>query len=95
MSINRSDFKITNPDYIALKNWIHNFLDDIVFKYTNKQYYQKGRENRKKEEETDKFSTLNRIVTNEIGNNYRLCYQELPEKNNSDRPKTRIGNNKQ
>jgi hypothetical protein len=79
MNINRNKFKITSPDYVALVKWLHDFLTNVVFRYTLKEYYQKDRENRKKTLESHNLKTLRDIVESGMGSTYDLRLSRLAE----------------
>jgi hypothetical protein len=43
MNIDRKSFRVTHPDYLALQNWLHQYLRQKVFKIAN-EIYVEGRE---------------------------------------------------
>jgi hypothetical protein len=80
MNINRSSFKITNADYIALRGWLHSFLNEEIFKYTYEKYYLGGRKERQKEKEAEQKQIFDRIIKSELGSKYEFKYSSLPER---------------
>jgi hypothetical protein len=78
MNVNRSSFKITNPDYIALRDWLHRFLNEEVFPYTDKHYYVRGRESRQAEKEAESMRVFEKIVKSEMGSKFKFKYGALP-----------------
>lgn len=72
LNINRNKFKVTHPDYVALRKWLHGFLDMKVFKHTLKEYYQKGRRQRQEIRKTGNVQVLHDIVKTEMGQAYEL-----------------------
>lgn len=72
MNINRSTFKVANPDYIALQSWLHGFLDDVVFKYTLNEYYFGSRYKREEQKVTERDRTFVNIVKSEMGSSYKF-----------------------
>jgi len=77
MSINRNSFKITHPHYIALRNWLHNFLDKEVFKYIRTEYYLKSRKRRQERREMEYLETFDSIVKSELGKEYKFQFGVL------------------
>jgi hypothetical protein len=66
MNIDRKSFRITHPHYLALQNFLHKYLSEIVFKKTLKLYEgaKAGRDSTKKEEkkkEDRKILSTNKI----------------------------------
>jgi hypothetical protein len=79
LNINRNKFKITDPDYIALRNWFHSFLNKKIFKYTLKEYYQKARDKRIEKRASDHVNTLREITEKEMGSNFEFKYGAIKE----------------
>lgn len=77
MNVNRSSFKVTHPDYIALKSWLHRFLNDEIFPYLQAKYYFEGRESRLTEKEAENMAIFDRIVKSEMGGNFKFKYAAL------------------
>jgi len=78
MNVNRSSFKTTNPDYIALKDWLHKFLNEEVFPYTYEQYYVGGKKGREAEKEAERMRVFDKIVKSEMGSKFKFKYGALP-----------------
>jgi len=78
ININRNQFKLTDSNYIALKKWIHQFLDKVVFKKTD-QYYEKGSQEKEEERHAQNTEMLKKIVKEELGNDYKFHFEEIPE----------------
>lgn len=78
MNITRSSFKTTNPDYIALREWLYRFLNEKVFKYTYEQYYVGGKMERQAEKEAEYMRVFEKIVKSEMGSKYKFEYGALP-----------------
>jgi hypothetical protein len=79
MNINRSSFKVTHPDYIALRDWLHRFLDEIVFRHVLSEYYLKNRNQRQKDKEASDRKAFVNIIESEMGSKYKFQYGTLPE----------------
>lgn len=79
MNINRNKFKVTHPDYIALRDWLHNFLNDVVFKHTLHEYYHKSRDKRQEKIQIHNLQTFVRIIKSEMENRYELQFDYLPK----------------
>ena len=65
MGINRTSFRITHPHYRALKRFIHNYLDEVVFKYCYQNFYRAKKDERKKQKTLElkhKFESF--VITN-------------------------------
>ena len=78
MSINRNSFKVTHAHYIALRDWLHRFLDEEVFKYIRTEYYLKGRERRQIDRAIEYRETFDKIVKSELGKGYKFQFGVLP-----------------
>lgn len=74
LNINRSSFKITHPHYIALRNWLHSFLDRTVFRYMSSEYYYKGRKRRQEERKRHYSKALQTVIKSELGTDYELRF---------------------
>lgn len=72
MNINRSTFKVANPQYTALQKFIHKFLDSVVFKYALDEYYYGGKDNRKRQKEKEHSQVFSDIVHSEVGDAYKF-----------------------
>ena len=79
MNINRNKFKVTHPDYIALRKWLHQFLNDVVFKHTLYEYYHKSRDGRQKKRQIHETQILDSIIKSEMGSKYYFRFDRLPE----------------
>ena len=79
MNINRNKFKVTHPNYIILREWLHNFLNDVVFKHTLYEYYRKSRDIRQERSQMHEMQTLASIIKSEMGNKYDFRFDRLPE----------------
>lgn len=77
MNINRSSFKITNADYVALRTWLHRFLDENVFRYAHEEYYVKGRKDKEAEDEAEYMRVFDKIVKSELGIEYTFKTTQL------------------
>lgn len=78
ININRNQFKLTDANYIALRKWIHEFLEEIVFKHTL-HYYREGSEQREEERKAENKETLRQITKKEMGEDYRFQYHPIAE----------------
>ncbi len=79
ININRNQFKITDPNYIALRTWLHNFLNNEIFPYTLHEYYQKASAERAEERRIENMEKLVKITESEMGKEYSFSYRFIPE----------------
>lgn len=79
LNINRNRFKVTHPHYIALREWLHSFLGNIIFKHTLKEFYRKGRDRRRELREEQNIETLDNIVKSEMGKTYKFRFGKLDQ----------------
>ena len=78
MNINRNQFKITHPHYISLKEWLHKFLNEIVFKNARDNFYYKGRKTRQIKNEIKNQSYIKDIIESELGESYSTFWRDIP-----------------
>jgi hypothetical protein len=79
LNINRNQFKITDPNYAALKEWLHGFLDEVVFKHVLNKYYRRGRDEKEEQRSAENKEALLAITKSEMGEDYRLQYRSTPK----------------
>jgi len=77
LNINRNRFKVTNPQYIALRDWFHNFLSKVIFKHTLEKYYHEGRDLRYELREEENKQILSDITQSLVGEEYEIRYEKL------------------
>ena len=80
LNINRNQFKVTDPDYIALRQWLHRFLDAVVFKYTLNEFYKKASIERQEIRKSESIDTLKQITRSEMGSDYCLKFEAHEQK---------------
>lgn len=81
MNVNRNQFKTTHPHYVALKDWFHNFLNDVVFKEAKNKFYLKARKSRQLKNELQNQLYIKKIIENELGESYSTSWIDIASNN--------------
>ncbi len=61
MNIDRASFRVTHPEYLALQDFLHRYLDDKVFP-TTLEFYEGGRNQRKEAKTKEKKKSQLKIL---------------------------------
>ena len=62
MNIDRKSFRKTHPEYLAIQNWVHEFLRNEIFAKLVKGLYDKGKEKREKDKESKSKSIQRKML---------------------------------
>lgn len=74
MNIDRKSFRKTHPDYLALQNWVHEFLRNEVFSKLVQGLYDKGKIKREKEKESKK-----KVIQKQILDTKKIILETKPK----------------
>lgn len=62
MNIDRKSFRQTHPEYLAIQNWVHEFLRNEIFAKLIQSLYDEGREKRERKKESKTKSIQRKIL---------------------------------
>ncbi|MFI5151323.1 MAG: hypothetical protein ACHQRM_16450 [Bacteroidia bacterium] len=82
MNIDRKSFRVTHPDYIALQNFLHEYLKETIFKIALKLYDIGKDERDEKKEKVKKEDTKRILKTNKVTYSVKSKAPPAPDSRN-------------